>query len=164
MRNRTTYSTQSVEGCKNFISLPERLFNSSIKIRAVLWVWKGKIIIFNWRNYFQYFMCLELISRSLELRKYIKSNLKSHLIIYFYKNILVVQNWVKTELLKDSFISSISELFFNSNKVLNSYLRCLQNHTILGKKFWSIVSESNWIFFSGMQFNKQTVNKRFWKK
>ena len=68
-----------------------------------------------------------------EFVKNIITNLQSHL-IYFYKNISGVQNWVKTKPLRDSFIPSISKLFFNSNKVLNTYLRCLKYHTITGKK------------------------------
>ena len=67
------------------------------KIGAIRWARKGKIISFNWENYSKDFMCLRSISRSLELRKNIESNFKSHMIFYFYKNKLGIQNWVKIE-------------------------------------------------------------------
>ena len=83
------------------------------KIWVVQLVQKRKIISFNQENYFQYFIYLKPISRSPKSRKKnIKSNLQSHVIIYFYKNISSVQNWVKTKPLKVSFISSISKCFF----------------------------------------------------
>ena len=44
-------------------------------------------------------------------------------------------NRVKIESLKNLFIYSILELFFNSNKVLNLYSRYLKYHTIIGKNF-----------------------------
>ena len=70
--------------------------------------------------------------------------------IYFYKNISGVQNWVKTKPLRDSFISSISKLFFNSNKVLNTYLRCLNIIQLL-EKINNILNRSNRILFSSVQ-------------
>ena len=66
-------------------------------------------------------------------KKNIKLNLHSHIIIYFCKNISGVLNRVKTGPLKESFMSSILELIFNSNKVLNSCSRCLYYHKIIGK-------------------------------
>ena len=50
------------------------------------------------------------------------------MVFYFCKKITVVQNWVKMEPPKDSFISSIPELLSNSKEILNSSSRSEENH------------------------------------
>ena len=45
-------------------------------------------------------------------KKNIESNLKSHLLFYFYKNILGAQNWVKTELSKKTHLYLLFQNFF----------------------------------------------------
>ena len=66
-------------------------------------------------------------------KKNIESNLKFHLLFYFCRMISDVQNRVKTEPPKDSFMSSILEWISNSNETLNSSSRSEKIHTSFGK-------------------------------
>ena len=85
-------------------------------------------------------MCLRSISRSLELSKNIESNLKSHLLFYFFqKSTRVSRTRRKRSPPKDSFISSISEWLSNSNETLISSSRSEESHTSFGKKFKNIL-------------------------